>query len=201
MHCYLQRQPLQLAKWDIDISSVEGFISLVLAAGKLMVAAAGAGELAFRLQNMILVLCSNNIIQLVPLNPSVSSWKTANTVTRLEICAFPQCVFLSREQWLFEAHTPLVQSVLSFKKFSHVAEENSCSSTDAVWMNREQNVQTPVMMPSPHLTSTVLRDPKKMRPEDSFAAAYAMPTEQLPHQPVPPQQQQHHHHQDTIDYK
>uniref|UniRef100_A0A671YQ17 Cohesin subunit SA n=1 Tax=Sparus aurata TaxID=8175 RepID=A0A671YQ17_SPAAU len=52
-----------------------------------------------------------------------------------------------------------------------------CSSTDAVWMNREQNVQTPVMMHSPHLTSTVLRDPKKMRPEDSYAAAYAMPTE------------------------
>uniref|UniRef100_A0A671YRW1 Cohesin subunit SA n=1 Tax=Sparus aurata TaxID=8175 RepID=A0A671YRW1_SPAAU len=41
--------------------------------------------------------------------------------------------------------------------------------TDAVWMNREQNVQTPVMMHSPHLTSTVLRDPKKMRPEDSYA--------------------------------
>uniref|UniRef100_A0A8D0AUH7 Cohesin subunit SA n=1 Tax=Sander lucioperca TaxID=283035 RepID=A0A8D0AUH7_SANLU len=38
---------------------------------------------------------------------------------------------------------------------------------DAVWMNREQNVQTPVMMHSPHLTSTVLRDPKKMRPEDT----------------------------------
>lgn len=68
-------------------------------------------------------------------------------------------------------------------------------------MNREQNVQTPVMMHSPHLTSTVLRDPKKMRPEDSYAAAYAMPTEQHPHQPVPPQQQQHHPHQDTIDYK
>uniref|UniRef100_A0A669CVN1 Cohesin subunit SA n=1 Tax=Oreochromis niloticus TaxID=8128 RepID=A0A669CVN1_ORENI len=42
-----------------------------------------------------------------------------------------------------------------------------------------QNVQTPVMMHSPHLTSTVLRDPKKMRPEDK----------QHPHQPVPPQQQ------------
>uniref|UniRef100_A0A673B855 Cohesin subunit SA n=1 Tax=Sphaeramia orbicularis TaxID=375764 RepID=A0A673B855_9TELE len=59
-------------------------------------------------------------------------------------------------------------------------------STDAVWMNCEQNVQTPVMMPSPHLTSTVLRDPKKMRPENK----------QHPHQPVPPQtQEQHHHHQ------
>lgn len=46
---YLERQPLQLAKWDIDISFTEGFISLFLAAGKLTVAAAGAGEFAFRL--------------------------------------------------------------------------------------------------------------------------------------------------------
>uniref|UniRef100_A0A3Q3X0P1 Cohesin subunit SA n=1 Tax=Mola mola TaxID=94237 RepID=A0A3Q3X0P1_MOLML len=68
-------------------------------------------------------------------------------------------------------------------------EENSCSSTDAVWVNREQNVQTPVMMHSPHLTSTVLRDPKKMRPEDSYIAAYTMPAEQHPHQPVPPHTQ------------
>uniref|UniRef100_A0A3Q1IHG7 Cohesin subunit SA n=1 Tax=Anabas testudineus TaxID=64144 RepID=A0A3Q1IHG7_ANATE len=59
-----------------------------------------------------------------------------------------------------------------------------------VWMNREQNVQTPVMMHSPHLTSTVLKDPKKMRAEDSYSGAYAMPTEQHPQQPVPPQQQQ-----------
>uniref|UniRef100_A0A8C2ZEV6 Cohesin subunit SA n=1 Tax=Cyclopterus lumpus TaxID=8103 RepID=A0A8C2ZEV6_CYCLU len=56
-----------------------------------------------------------------------------------------------------------------------------CSSSDAVWMNREQNMQTPVMMHSPHLTSTVLRDPKKMRQEDSCTAAFTMPTEQLPH--------------------
>uniref|UniRef100_A0A8C4IQM1 Cohesin subunit SA n=1 Tax=Dicentrarchus labrax TaxID=13489 RepID=A0A8C4IQM1_DICLA len=69
------------------------------------------------------------------------------------------------------------------------SEENSCSSSDAVWVNREQNVQTPVMMHSPHLTSTVLRDPKKMRPEDSYTAAYTMPTEQHPHQPVPPHTQ------------
>uniref|UniRef100_A0A673YEI4 Cohesin subunit SA n=1 Tax=Salmo trutta TaxID=8032 RepID=A0A673YEI4_SALTR len=45
---------------------------------------------------------------------------------------------------------------------------------DAVWMNREQNVQTPVMMPSPHLSSTVLRDPKKMRPEESYMGVYSM---------------------------
>uniref|UniRef100_A0A3B4GWU9 Cohesin subunit SA n=1 Tax=Pundamilia nyererei TaxID=303518 RepID=A0A3B4GWU9_9CICH len=55
--------------------------------------------------------------------------------------------------------------------------EGDSSSSDAVWMNREQNVQTPVMMHSPHLTSTVLRDPKKMRPEDSFTATFTMPAE------------------------
>uniref|UniRef100_A0AAX7UNZ6 Cohesin subunit SA n=1 Tax=Astatotilapia calliptera TaxID=8154 RepID=A0AAX7UNZ6_ASTCA len=66
--------------------------------------------------------------------------------------------------------------------------EGDSSSSDAVWMNREQNVQTPVMMHSPHLTSTVLRDPKKMRPEDSFTATFTMPAEQHPHQPT------------TIDY-
>lgn len=88
-----------------------------------------------------------------------------------------------------------------FNKLFSVVEENSCSSSDAVWVNREQSVQTPVMMHSPHLTSTVLRDPKKMRPEDSYTAAYTMPTEQHSHQPVPPQQQPHHHHQATIDYK
>uniref|UniRef100_A0AAQ4RBR0 Cohesin subunit SA n=1 Tax=Gasterosteus aculeatus aculeatus TaxID=481459 RepID=A0AAQ4RBR0_GASAC len=60
--------------------------------------------------------------------------------------------------------------------------------SDAVWMNREPNAQTPLMMHSPHLTSTVLRDPKKMRPEDSYTAAFAMPTEQHPHQPAPLQQ-------------
>lgn len=92
-------------------------------------------------------------------------------------------------------------SANTFNEFFSVAEENSCSSSDAVWVNREQNVQTPVMMHSPHLTSTVLRDPKKMRPEDSYAAAYTMPTEQHPHQPVPSPQQTHHHHQAAIDYK
>uniref|UniRef100_A0A4W5P4A2 STAG2 cohesin complex component n=1 Tax=Hucho hucho TaxID=62062 RepID=A0A4W5P4A2_9TELE len=54
-------------------------------------------------------------------------------------------------------------------------EESSSCSTDAVWMNQEQNVQTPVMMPSPHLTSTVLRDPKKMRPEESYMGVYLPP--------------------------
>ncbi|XP_024921318.1 cohesin subunit SA-2 [Cynoglossus semilaevis] len=83
-------------------------------------------------------------------------------------------------------------------------EENSCSSSDTVWMNREHSVQTPVMMHSPHLTSTVLREPKKMRPEDGYTTPYTMPTDQHPHRsPVPPQQQQQQqqlHHQATIDY-
>uniref|UniRef100_A0A8C2ZEW2 Cohesin subunit SA n=1 Tax=Cyclopterus lumpus TaxID=8103 RepID=A0A8C2ZEW2_CYCLU len=80
------------------------------------------------------------------------------------------------------------KSATASKRKLPEAEENSCSSSDAVWMNREQNMQTPVMMHSPHLTSTVLRDPKKMRQEDSCTAAFTMPTEQLPHQPVPLQQ-------------
>uniref|UniRef100_A0A673YE44 Cohesin subunit SA n=1 Tax=Salmo trutta TaxID=8032 RepID=A0A673YE44_SALTR len=68
---------------------------------------------------------------------------------------------------------------------------------DAVWMNREQNVQTPVMMPSPHLSSTVLRDPKKMRPEESYMGVYSMTSEQQQQPPLPPQQ----HHQTPMDYK
>uniref|UniRef100_A0AAX7W4T4 Cohesin subunit SA n=1 Tax=Astatotilapia calliptera TaxID=8154 RepID=A0AAX7W4T4_ASTCA len=71
----------------------------------------------------------------------------------------------------------------SKRKLPEAAQLTFSSSSDAVWMNREQNVQTPVMMHSPHLTSTVLRDPKKMRPEDSFT-----------------QQQPHPQHQTTIDY-
>ncbi|MEQ2315198.1 Cohesin subunit SA-2 [Ameca splendens] len=79
-------------------------------------------------------------------------------------------------------------------------EENSSSSIDGVWMNREQSVPTPVMMHSPHLTSTVLRDPKRMRPEDSYAATFSMPTEEHLHQALPPQQLPHHQHQAAIDY-
>ncbi|KAL2095190.1 hypothetical protein ACEWY4_009909 [Coilia grayii] len=67
-------------------------------------------------------------------------------------------------------------------------EEGSCSSTDAaMWMGREQGPQTPVMMPSPHLTSTVLREPKKLRQEEGYA--YAMPSEPQPHTPLPPHSQ------------
>lgn len=118
------------------------------------------------------------------------------TLTKLEplnchACVFQQCV----------SHRGKCKAFHHLINYFFLAEENSCSSSDAVWMNREQNVQTPVMMHSPHLTSTVLKDPKKMRPEDSYTATYSMPSEQHPHQPVPPQQQPHHHHQTAIDYK
>ncbi|XP_041930372.1 cohesin subunit SA-2 isoform X3 [Alosa alosa] len=99
------------------------------------------------------------------------------------------------------------------------AEESSSSSSD-MWLNREQTMQTPVMMPSPHLTSTAMRDPKRMRPEDSYMGVYGMAPDQSQQpptpqpQPPPPQQQpptpqQHphpqtpqpqHHHQSPMDY-
>ncbi|KAM4726572.1 cohesin subunit SA-2-like [Anableps anableps] len=90
------------------------------------------------------------------------------------------------------------QSTVSKRKLPE--EENSSSSIDGVWMNREQSVPTPVMMHSPHLTSTVLRDPKRMRPEDSYATTFSMPAEQHLHQALPPQQLPHHQHQAAIDY-
>ncbi|CAG02933.1 unnamed protein product, partial [Tetraodon nigroviridis] len=72
------------------------------------------------------------------------------------------------------------------------AEENSCSSSgDSPWLNREHNAQTPVMVQSPHPNSSAAREPKKIRPEDSFMMAYTMPTVQHP-----PQQQQ----QAALDY-
>lgn len=79
-----------------------------------------------------------------------------------------------------------------------VVEENSCSSSDSPWLNRDQNPQTPVMAQSPHPNSNAVRDPKKMRPEDSFMMAYTMPTVQHPHQAVPSLQQQQ---QAAVDYK
>uniref|UniRef100_A0A8C9T057 STAG2 cohesin complex component n=1 Tax=Scleropages formosus TaxID=113540 RepID=A0A8C9T057_SCLFO len=62
-------------------------------------------------------------------------------------------------------------------------EESSCSSSDGMWINQQQTVQTPVMISSPHLTSTVLRDPKRIRPEESYMVY-----------PVPPEQQQQQIH-------
>ncbi|KAG9341743.1 hypothetical protein JZ751_018809 [Albula glossodonta] len=87
--------------------------------------------------------------------------------------------------------------------------EESSSSSDSMWMNREQTMQTPVMMPSPHLTSTVMRgDPKRIRPEETYMGVYSLPPEQQQQQPQQPQQPPHphpqapqpHHHQTPMDY-
>uniref|UniRef100_A0A673BZX3 Cohesin subunit SA n=1 Tax=Sphaeramia orbicularis TaxID=375764 RepID=A0A673BZX3_9TELE len=45
------------------------------------------------------------------------------------------------------------------------------SSSSEMW---QQSMQTPVMMPSPHLTSTAMRDPKRAR-DDSFMGVYPIP--------------------------
>ncbi|GAA6078020.1 cohesin subunit SA-2a, partial [Tachysurus ichikawai] len=77
-------------------------------------------------------------------------------------------------------------------------EESSCSSTDAsMWMAREQQPQTPMMMSPPHMmmssshmTSTVLRDAKKLRPEEGYVGVYTMSNQtqhntlQQPHTPI-----------------
>uniref|UniRef100_A0A096LSD3 Cohesin subunit SA n=1 Tax=Poecilia formosa TaxID=48698 RepID=A0A096LSD3_POEFO len=55
------------------------------------------------------------------------------------------------------------------------------SSSGDVW---QQSIQTPVMLPSPHLTSTAMRDPKRGR-DDSYMGVYALP---------------HEHHQTPMDY-
>uniref|UniRef100_H3C5Z5 Cohesin subunit SA n=1 Tax=Tetraodon nigroviridis TaxID=99883 RepID=H3C5Z5_TETNG len=55
------------------------------------------------------------------------------------------------------------------------------SSTSEVW---QQSMQTPVMMPSPHLTSTAMRDAKRGR-DDSFMGVYNMTPQ---------------HHQTPMDY-
>ncbi|XP_067241929.1 cohesin subunit SA-2 isoform X1 [Chanodichthys erythropterus] len=78
-------------------------------------------------------------------------------------------------------------------------EEESSSSSSEVWMSREQSMQTPVMMPSPHLTSTVMREPKRLRPEDSYMGVYTMtPDQQQQH--THPQTPQPQHHQTPMDY-
>lgn len=69
-------------------------------------------------------------------------------------------------------------------KFSFSAEESS--SSDSMWLSREQTLHTPVMMQTPQLTSTIMREPKRLRPEDSFMSVYPMQTE---------------HHQTPLDYK
>uniref|UniRef100_A0AAY4ARJ6 Cohesin subunit SA n=1 Tax=Denticeps clupeoides TaxID=299321 RepID=A0AAY4ARJ6_9TELE len=57
-------------------------------------------------------------------------------------------------------------------------------SDAGVWLNREQGAQTPVMMPSPHLTSTVLRETKKLRPDEGYMGVYAMSNEPQQHTPM-----------------
>uniref|UniRef100_A0A0K8RB16 Putative cdna flj58155 highly similar to cohesin subunit sa-2 n=1 Tax=Ixodes ricinus TaxID=34613 RepID=A0A0K8RB16_IXORI len=59
------------------------------------------------------------------------------------------------------------------------------SSSDSMWLSREQTLHTPVMMQTPQLTSTIMREPKGLRPEDSFMGVYPMQTE---------------HHQTPLDY-
>uniref|UniRef100_A0A2K6FZT0 Cohesin subunit SA n=1 Tax=Propithecus coquereli TaxID=379532 RepID=A0A2K6FZT0_PROCO len=59
------------------------------------------------------------------------------------------------------------------------------SSSDSMWLSREQTLHTPVMMQTPQLTSTIMREPKRLRPEDSFMSVYPMQTE---------------HHQPPLDY-
>uniref|UniRef100_A0A4W4GB39 Cohesin subunit SA n=1 Tax=Electrophorus electricus TaxID=8005 RepID=A0A4W4GB39_ELEEL len=62
------------------------------------------------------------------------------------------------------------------------------SGGSEVWLNREQALQTPVMMPSPHLTSTVMREPKRLRPDDNYMGVYSMTPEQQQQPPLPQQQ-------------
>uniref|UniRef100_A0A673LHB4 Cohesin subunit SA n=1 Tax=Sinocyclocheilus rhinocerous TaxID=307959 RepID=A0A673LHB4_9TELE len=68
-----------------------------------------------------------------------------------------------------------------------------CSSSDvSVWVNHEQSgPHTPVMMSSPHIVSTVLRDAKKLRPEQGYMGVYSMSNE-MQHTPL----QQPHQHMD-----
>ncbi|KAM9375919.1 cohesin subunit SA-2 isoform 2-T2 [Pholidichthys leucotaenia] len=76
-------------------------------------------------------------------------------------------------------------------------EEESSSSSSEVW---QQSMQTPVMMPSPHLTSTAMRDPKRAR-DDSYMAVYPIPhDQQQPHQHPQHHQQTPQHHQTPMDY-
>uniref|UniRef100_A0A8C3XLZ1 Cohesin subunit SA n=1 Tax=Chelydra serpentina TaxID=8475 RepID=A0A8C3XLZ1_CHESE len=59
------------------------------------------------------------------------------------------------------------------------------SSSDSMWLNREQTMHTPVMMQTPQLTSTIMREPKRLRPEESYMGVYPMQPE---------------HHQAPLDY-
>ncbi|XP_038837191.1 cohesin subunit SA-2-like isoform X1 [Salvelinus namaycush] len=102
-----------------------------------------------------------------------------------------------------KAATPTA-TVAAAKRKLPEAEESSSSSTDMSWQH--QSMQTPVMMPSPHLTSTMMRGPGDMREEakrgrdDSYMGVYALPSDsqQHPHPHTLPQTPQLH--QTPIDY-
>eukprot|EP00062_Callorhinchus_milii_P001150 gi/632935928/ref/XP_007891756.1/ PREDICTED: cohesin subunit SA-2 isoform X1 [Callorhinchus milii] len=54
-------------------------------------------------------------------------------------------------------------------------------SNDGSWIGREHSLQTPLMMQSPQLTSTVMREPKRLRPEEeSYMGVYQMPPQHHP---------------------
>ncbi|XP_063793320.1 cohesin subunit SA-2 [Pseudophryne corroboree] len=56
-------------------------------------------------------------------------------------------------------------------------EAEESSSSDSMWLNREQTMNTPVMMQTPQLTSTIMREPKRLRPEESYMPVYPMQPE------------------------
>ncbi|XP_014810591.1 PREDICTED: cohesin subunit SA-2-like isoform X1 [Calidris pugnax] len=66
-----------------------------------------------------------------------------------------------------------------------VPEAEESSSSDSMWLNREQTMHTPVMMQTPQLTSTIMREPKRLRPEENYMGVYPMQPE---------------HHQAPLDY-
>ncbi|XP_053555095.1 cohesin subunit SA-2 [Bombina bombina] len=66
-----------------------------------------------------------------------------------------------------------------------IPEAEESSSSESMWLNREQTMNTPVMMQTPQLTSTIMRDPKRLRPEENYMPVYPMQPE---------------HHQTPLDY-
>uniref|UniRef100_A0A8C6Y6Z2 Stromal antigen 2 n=1 Tax=Naja naja TaxID=35670 RepID=A0A8C6Y6Z2_NAJNA len=64
-------------------------------------------------------------------------------------------------------------------------EAEESSSSDSLWLNREQTLHTPIMLQTPQLTSTIMREPKRLRPEENYMGVYPMQPE---------------HHQPPIDY-
>ncbi|XP_056664870.1 cohesin subunit SA-2 isoform X1 [Monodelphis domestica] len=61
-------------------------------------------------------------------------------------------------------------------------EAEESSSSDSMWLNREQTMHTPVMMQTPQLTSTIMREPKRLRPEENYMGVYPIQPE---HHPTP----------------